>query len=153
MGHGLLVFKNPAEHRAEQLNTVKEATMQDMMKNMMGDMWKNMDMMKNFDFAKKFDLMKDFNAAKIGLQVLDFQKSTFNNTYNTLLKLQEQSEKMAESFMKDNAAIPDEGRKILDEWKLVMKKGQTEIKKSIDEGFSKAESFFTESTQSTKAAK
>lgn len=127
--------------------------MQDTMKNMMGDMWKNMDMMKNFDFTKKFDLMKDFNAAKIGLQVLDFQKSTFNNTFNTLLKLQEQSEKIAESFMKDNTVIPDEGRKILDEWKLVMKKGQNEIKKSIDEGFSKAESFFTDSTQNTKAAK
>jgi hypothetical protein len=127
--------------------------MQEMMKNMMGEMWKNMDTMKTFDFAKKFDLMKDFNAAKLGLQVLDFQKSTFNNTYNTMLKIQEQSEKIADSFMKDNTAIPAEGRKILDEWKLVLKKGQLEIKKSIDEGFSKAESFFSETTQSAKAAK
>lgn len=127
--------------------------MQDMMKNMMGDMWKNMDLMKSFDFAKKFDVMKDFNAARIGLQVLDFQKSTFNNTYNTLLKLQEQSEKIAESFMKDNSVIPDEGRKILGEWKLVLKKGQSEIKKSIDESFTKAESFFSESTQNAKASK
>ena len=108
--------------------------MQDMMKNMMGDMWKNVDVMKNFDFTKKFDFMKDLNAMKISLQVLDFQKSTFNNTYNTLMKIQEQSEKIADSFMKDNAAIPAEGRKIIDEWKLVFKKGQTEIKKSIDEG-------------------
>ena len=127
--------------------------MQDMMKNMMNDMWKNMDTMKGLDFAKKFDFMKDFNAAKIGLQVLDFQKSTFNNTYNTLMKIQEQSEKIADSLMKDNATIPAEGRKILDEWKLVFKKGQSEIKKSIDEGFSKAETFFNESNQSTKASK
>lgn len=127
--------------------------MQDMMKNMMSEMWKNMDGMKNFDFGKKLDFMKDFNAAKLGLQVLDFQKSTFNNTYNTFLKIQEQSEKIAESFMKDNTAIPAEGRKILDEWKLVLKKGQTEIKKSIDEGFSKAESFFSETSQTAKPAK
>lgn len=127
--------------------------MQDMMKNMMSEMWKNMDGMKSFDFGKKLDFMKDFNAAKLGLQVLDFQKSTFNNTYNTFLKIQEQSEKIAESFMKDNTAIPAEGRKILDEWKLVLKKGQTEIKKSIDEGFSKAESFFSETSQTAKPAK
>lgn len=127
--------------------------MQDMMKNMMGDMWKNVDVMKNFDFTKKFDFMKDLNAMKISLQVLDFQKSTFNNTYNTLMKIQEQSEKIADSFMKDNAAIPAEGRKIIDEWKLVFKKGQTEIKKSIDEGFTKAESFLNESSQPAKAAK
>lgn len=129
--------------------------MQDMMKNMMGDMWKNMDLTKGFDFTKKLDFMKDFNATKIGLQVLDFQKSTFNNTYNTLVKIQEQSEKIADSFMKDNSAIPAEGRKIIDEWKLVFKKGQTELKKSIDDSFSKAESFFAEPTQPTtaKAAK
>ncbi|GAB6097844.1 hypothetical protein JCM14469_40980 [Desulfatiferula olefinivorans] len=127
--------------------------MQDMMKNMMNDMWKNMDAFKGFDITKKMDFMKDFNAAKIGMQVLDFQKSTFNNTYNTLLKIQEQSEKIADSLLKDNAAIPAESRKILDEWKLVFKKGQTELKKSIDESFSKAESFFSESTQPAKPAK
>lgn len=127
--------------------------MQDMMKNMMNDMWKNMDAMKTFDLSKRLDFMKDFNASKIGLQVLDFQKSTFNNTYNTLLKLQEQSEKIADSLMKDNAAIPAESRKILDEWRLVFKKGQSELKKSIDETFTKAESFFAESSPQTKASK
>lgn len=127
--------------------------MQDMMKNMMSEMWKNMDGVKGFDFGKKLDFMKDFNAAKLGLQVLDFQKSTFNNTFNTLLKIQEQTEKIAESFLKDNNTIPAEGRKILDEWKLVLKKGQAEIKKSIDEGFTKAESFFAETNQSVKPTK
>lgn len=133
--------------------TVKEVHMQDMMKNMMNDMWKNMDAMKNFDFGKRIDFIKDFNASKIGLQVLDFQKNTFNNTYNTLLKIQEQSEKIADSFLKDNAAIPAESKKILDEWRLVLKKGQTELKKSIDETFSKAESFFSDTSQQAKAAK
>jgi polyhydroxyalkanoate synthesis regulator phasin len=127
--------------------------MQDMMKNMMNDMMKNMDVFKGFDMSKKMDFMKDFNAAKIGLQVLDFQKSTFNNTYNTLLKIQEQSEKIADSLLKDNSAIPAEGRKMLDEWKLVFKKGQTEMKKSIDDSFSKAETFFAETSQPAKAAK
>lgn len=127
--------------------------MQDMMKNMMNEMWKNMDTFKAFDISKKMDFMKDFNASKLGLQVLDFQKSTFNNTYNTLLKIQEQTEKITDSLMKDNSVIPAEGRKILDEWRLVLKKGQSEIKKSIDEGFMKAESLFTESTQTAKPAK
>ncbi|MBU1168644.1 MAG: hypothetical protein KKD44_03680 [Proteobacteria bacterium] len=127
--------------------------MQDAMKNMMTDMWKGMDSMKGFDFTKNLDFMKDFNASKIGLQILDFQKSTFNNTYNTLVKIQEQSEKITDSLLKDNSAIPAEGRKIVDEWKLVFKKGQNELKKSIDESFNKAESFFVESSQPAKAAK
>lgn len=121
--------------------------MQDMMKNMMNDLMKNVDVMKNFDFTKNMELMKDLNVSKLGLQVLDFQKSTFNNTYNTLLKIQEQSEKIADTFMKDNAAIPAEGRKILDEWRLVFKKGQTEFKKSIDESFNKAETYLNDLNQ------
>ncbi len=56
----------------------------------MNDIWKNIDVLKTFDFTKNLDVLKDLNASKIGLQVLEFQKGVFNNTYNTLLNIQEQ---------------------------------------------------------------
>ena len=121
------------------------------MQNVINDMWKNIGTMKTFDFTKNLDLFKDMNTSKISLQVLDFQKSAFNNTYNTLLKIQEQSEKIADSLIKDNTTIPDEGHRTLDELRLFCKKGQDEIKKTIDDGFVKVESFFSDASKSPKS--
>ncbi|MBU0994267.1 MAG: hypothetical protein KJ737_17390 [Proteobacteria bacterium] len=121
------------------------------MQNMMNDILKNVDAMKAFDFTKNLDIFKDMNASKIGLQILGFQKNAFNTTYNTLLKIQEQSEKIVDSFVTSNAAIPDQGRKFLDEWRQAFRNGQNEFKKSIDDSFVKVESFFSGEIESPKS--
>lgn len=113
--------------------------MQAMMKNMMDDWMKHFDGIKAFDFPKQMDFMKDLNMSKIGRQALDFNKLTFDNTLEMLSKIQAQTEKMTDSFMKDHAAMPPEGLKMLDSWRDTAKKGQDEFKKAIDEGFNQTE--------------
>lgn len=126
--------------------------MQTTMKNMMDEFMKNVSSFQALDISKTPDFMKDFTGSKIGLQLLDFQKSAFNNSYNTIIKIQEQSEKIADSFLKENSAIPDEGKKMLSEWRGVLKKGQTEFKKTVDDSFKKAEAFLAENKKETKAS-
>lgn len=125
--------------------------MQDTIKDMMDEFMKNVSTFKPFELPQNADFLKDITNSKMGLQLLDFQKSAFNNSYNTMIKIQAQSEKIADSFLKENSAIPAEGKKVLNEWKAVFKKGQTEFKKSVDDSFIKAESYLSDAKKEAKA--
>lgn len=125
--------------------------MQETITNMMEDFMKNISSFQSFDSTKNNELFKDFNNSKAGLQLLNFQKNAFNNSYNTIVKIQEQSEKIADSFLKDNTTIPAEGVKMLNEWKGALKKGQEEFKKSVDDTFIKAEEYLSESKKDSKS--
>ena len=74
-------------------------------------------------------------------QMLDFNKATFDNTFNAMLMLQEQAEKMASTLL-EQAALPEEGKKAVNEWVNAYKKGREEFKKSVDAGFKKVEEYF-----------
>lgn len=92
--------------------------------------------------------MKDINAenldpTKIGLQILGYQKSAFENFYSLMVQIQQQTEKMVEPLLKNTPGIP-EG------WKEQLKKNQAEMKKAIDDGFAKAESYYSASSQTKK---
>ena len=104
-----------------------EEPMENMMNNLMSDMWK----------------MKDMNLTKIGLQFLDFQKSAFDKTYNAMMQIQQQTEKMAEPLFKNNPVIPEE-------LKSVFKKNQDGLKNAIDDGFIKTQSYFSDVSNPTK---
>jgi hypothetical protein len=107
--------------------------MQNMMKNLMGDM-------------NAMNWMEDMNPTKIGIQMLNFQKSAFNNTYNSMLLIQQQTEAMTESLLKN---IPG----ISEEWNIIVKNNQENVKKAVDEGFLKAESYLSAVSSPAKEAK
>lgn len=88
--------------------------------------------------------MKTIEPVKIAQQILDFQKTAFDNTFNAMLMMQGQTEKMADAFMGQNSMIPEESQKMISEWMLACKKGQDDFKKNIDDNFKKLESFFSE---------
>ncbi len=83
--------------------------------------------------------MDQFNFAK---QMIDFNKNAFNSTFGTLLILQEQSEKMMNSFIEQADWFPGEGKKVIADMVAAYKKGCSEFKRAIDENFSRAESYF-----------
>ncbi len=70
-------------------------------------------------------------------QIIDFNKATFENTFNVLVTVQEQMERMLKIYMDQTAGLPDEGRKAVREWMDVYKKGCDDFKTSVDEGFKK----------------
>ncbi len=76
-------------------------------------------------------------------QVIDFQKTSFDNSFNAMKMVQEQTEKIANSFIEQATWVPEEGRKALVQWVNAYKKGRDDYKKAVDESFKKVEEYFS----------
>jgi len=84
------------------------------------------------------------DQSQLTKQMIDFNRITFDNTFNAMVMLQEQTEKMVGAFMEQATWIPGEGKKALNEWVETFKKGRGEFKKAVDESFTKVETYFAE---------
>ena len=90
------------------------------------------------------------DAKKMGKQMMDFYKSTFDNSFSAMMMLQEQMERMANIYWGQMVNVPDEVKKGVAEWTKSYKKNCEDFKKSVDEGFKKLESFFHEAEKAEK---
>lgn len=81
---------------------------------------------------------------KLAKQMIDFNKATFDNTFSAMVLLQEQTEKMVNTFMEQATFLPAEGKKMLNEWVETFKKGRENFKKTVDESFAKVEDYFAQ---------
>jgi hypothetical protein len=90
---------------------------------------------------------------KMGKQMIDFYKTTFDNSFSAMMMLQEQMERMTNLYWGQMVNLPDEAKKGLAEWTKSYKKNCEDFKKLIDESFKKLESFVAEAEKSEKMAK
>jgi hypothetical protein len=74
-------------------------------------------------------------------QMVAFNKAAFENSFNSMALLQEQAERTAKTILEQAAWLPDEGRKAINDWVDAYKKGRTEYKKVVDDGFRKVEEY------------
>ena len=81
-------------------------------------------------------------AVRIAKQMIDFQKTAFDTTFNAVVMFQDQTEKMAGKLLKEITWIPAEGKKAIDDWAKAYKLGRENLKKSMDENFKRADDFF-----------
>jgi hypothetical protein len=81
---------------------------------------------------------------KLMKQMVDFNKTTFDNTFNAITMLQDQMERMSSMFLEQTPALPEEGKKAVKEWLKAYKTGREEFKKAVDEGYKKLEGFLGE---------
>lgn len=96
-------------------------------------------------------MMKSFEPGKMAKQIIEFQKTAFENSFSARVMIQGQTEKLADQFITKNNMIPEESQKMINEWRLAFKKGRDDFKKSVDENFKRIESFFEESSDSSKS--
>jgi len=82
------------------------------------------------------------DQAIIAKQMIDFQKTMFDNTFNAMVMVQEQTERMATTLLDQAAWMPAEGRNAISGWVDGFKKGREDFKKGVDENFKKVEDFF-----------
>jgi hypothetical protein len=75
-------------------------------------------------------------------QMIQYNKTIFENTFNSLTMLQDQMEKTMDLFMKQSAWLPAEGKKVFEEYSKACKMARENFKKAVDESFKKAEGFF-----------
>ncbi len=89
---------------------------------------------------------------KMAKQMIDFYKTTFDNTFTALSIMQEQTERMTNMFLEQATGLPADGKKALQEWMKAYKKGCDEFKKTVDDNFKKAEHLFAEAEKPAKTA-
>lgn len=88
---------------------------------------------------------------KITRQMIEFQKTTFDNSFNALTILQEQAEKMVGLFLEQSAWFPKEGKDAVGEWVKTYKRGRDAYKTSVDESYKKVEEFMIKADKGAKA--
>ena len=99
---------------------------------------------RQYSYTKNAGGFTDMEPLKMAKQMIDFQKATFDNTFDAMVLLQEQTERMIDTFMEQATFLPAEGKKILGDWVQTFKKGREEFKKTVDESFGKVETYFAE---------
>jgi hypothetical protein len=75
-------------------------------------------------------------------QMIEFNKTTFDNSFNAIVMLQEQTEKMVNSYLEQAPWLTEEGKKVLNEWANAYKKSCVDFKKAVDDNFKRVEEFF-----------
>ena len=75
-------------------------------------------------------------------QMIEFNKTTFDNAFNTIVMMQNQTEQMVNSFMNQSSWLPEEGGKALNEWVNAYKKARDNFKKAIDESYKRVQDYF-----------
>ncbi len=76
-------------------------------------------------------------------QVIDFQKSSFDNSFEAMKIIQEQTEKATDALLSQTNLIPEDGKKVLSQWYDAYKKGADDFKKIVDDNFQKVEDYFS----------
>ena len=78
---------------------------------------------------------------QMGQQMIDFYKTIFDNSFSTIMMLQEQMERLGTMYWGQMVSLPEEAKKDMAEWTKSNKKNCAEFKKMVDDGFQKIESF------------
>lgn len=79
---------------------------------------------------------------QIAKQMVDFNKTAFDNSFEAMSALQDQAEKMFLASIEQTSFFPEEGKKVVNEWIKTYKKGRQDFKAAADENFKKVEAFF-----------
>ena len=88
---------------------------------------------------------------KMAKQLMDFYKASFDNSFNALLMVQGQMERLASMSMDQTMAMPEEAKKAFTEWTKAYKKGCDDYKKAVDDNFKRVEDFFLEADKPEKS--
>jgi hypothetical protein len=66
---------------------------------------------------------------------IDFQRTTFNQAFQTLAMLQDHTAKVTHSLIEQAGWLPEKNRKIMGEWTDMVVKGRDVLKKAVNENF------------------
>ena len=91
-----------------------------------------------------------FDSKPMLKQMLDFNKTAFDNSFKAMLTIGEQNEKMVNTFMTQATWIPEEGKKLIQNWVDAYNKGCQDFKKTADDNYKKVADFF-ETAQKSKS--
>lgn len=77
-------------------------------------------------------------------QMVEMNKASFENSFETMTKLYEQNREMAETFFSQASFVPEEGKKAYNDWLSAIRNCADDLKKMVDENYGKVESYFND---------
>jgi polyhydroxyalkanoate synthesis regulator phasin len=72
-------------------------------------------------------------------QMVEFNQSAFDNTFDAIVTIQNQTEQIAGEMMDQADWIPEEGRKVIDNWVEVYKTSRKNFKVQVDNSYKQIE--------------
>jgi polyhydroxyalkanoate synthesis regulator phasin len=72
---------------------------------------------------------------QIARQMIQFNKTAFDNIFDAITVLQEQTEKLITMYMDQAPLLPEEGKKAITDWMKAYRKGREEFKTFVDEKY------------------
>jgi hypothetical protein len=94
------------------------------------------------------------DQTKIFRQMMEFNKTAFDNSFKTMVAMQDQTEKLVSGFLEKAPWFPAEGKKTLNDWVNACKKGRDDFKAATDNGYNKVTDYFVNvSKEAPKAEK
>ncbi len=76
-------------------------------------------------------------------RMIKFNQTFFDNTFEAMVQLQDQVEKIGDTMVDKAAWLPGESRKVYDNCVEAYKAGRSNFKSYVDEGYQQTEKFFT----------
>ena len=80
---------------------------------------------------------------QIARQMIQFNKTAFDNSFNAMTMVYEQNEKMVNAFLEQATWMPENGRKAITDWIKAYQKGCEDFKTMVDGNYQKVEDFFS----------
>jgi polyhydroxyalkanoate synthesis regulator phasin len=90
------------------------------------------------------------DSSWIAKQMIDFQKTTFDHTFDAMVMLQDQTEKVANTLFEQATWFPEEGKRVIIQWTEIYKKGRDDLKSAVDDHFSKMVDLLSPAKQGDK---
>jgi len=79
---------------------------------------------------------------QIARQMIQFNKTAFDTSFSTLSMIYEQNQKMVETFLAKTPGIPDDGKKVIQDWMSSYRNGCNDFKKLVDDNYAKVTEYF-----------
>lgn len=89
---------------------------------------------------------------QIAKQMIEFNKTAFDNSFAAMSALQDQTEKLILNFLEKAPWVPEEGKKAISTWIEGYRKGRDDFKAAADDNYRKVLDYFS-GTQNQPAAK
>jgi hypothetical protein len=89
------------------------------------------------------------NPNQTMMQIMEFNKNAFDNTYNAMMNIGEQNEKMFRTLM-ERSLLPEERRKVILEWVDIYRKGWVDFKKAADDNYKTVVQYLDSEKKSAK---
>jgi polyhydroxyalkanoate synthesis regulator phasin len=86
-------------------------------------------------------------------QMMEFNKKAFDNSFSAMSELQDQTEKLMMNFLDKAEWVPEEGKKVMQDWIANYKKSRNDFKAAADDGYRKVAEFFEQAEKPQAAVK